>query len=355
MFRVASSAVARRTAQRFSSRGYVRNCNKRQEDSPQVFRSGRMTDCHRIRLLPVVIITRMIFNLIICARTSFPSNRSPALASSNNFFHASAKRQDDDSSKQTAAVEEKKGFWEPIYSIPLGIAVAVPAISYEWYVVNEETQLAACFIAFTMIVYKNFGGSIHEFLEQDGKRLLAEHNEKEDEIIDLLKSELNDMKQQDQIVKDAQDIQALREETYEKLNAAGKIKPKHEFKAQMERILSLLAQEEAALVEKAKHSLMKEATETVTSNFLSSKDLQKSSLEVAIGQLEGKKGSKADPVQTAFVNFFKNKAKDAAQIDESVEVAATREVLLTKLNSVAMNEGFYFKLDEATGKPKMVV
>jgi hypothetical protein len=31
--------------------------------------------------------------------------------------------------------------WEPIYSVPLGIAFAVPALKYEWILVNEEMQV----------------------------------------------------------------------------------------------------------------------------------------------------------------------------------------------------------------------
>ena len=40
---------------------------------------------------------------------------------------------------------EKRSFiwWDPIYSIPLGIMAAVPILHYEWYVVNEETLVSA--------------------------------------------------------------------------------------------------------------------------------------------------------------------------------------------------------------------
>jgi len=214
-------------------------------------------------------------------------------------------------------------------------------------------------MAFVMIIYKQFGGSIHEFLEADGKKILAEHNQKESEIIDMLKSELHDMKQQDRIVQDAQDVQAIREATYAKLNQVGQIKPQYEFKAQIERILSMIAHEELAMQDKAKHKLMEEATAAVRKRFSTSKELQKSSLDMAIAQLQGIKGGAkkkptVDPVQQAFVEFFQVKAKDAAKADEAAEIAETRASIVRKLNAVAMNEGFYFKLDES-GKPKMVV
>jgi len=53
-------------------------------------------------------------------------------------FHASAKREDE---AKPAPTEGGGGWWDPAYAIPLGIAFAVPALNYEWYLVNEETQV----------------------------------------------------------------------------------------------------------------------------------------------------------------------------------------------------------------------
>lgn len=275
----------------------------------------------------------------------------PAVA----HFHASVPTTQDDKAA-TLAVEQQPaaGFWNPALSIPVGIAFAVPALSYEWYLINEETQLAACFIAFTMIVYQQFGGSIHDYLAADGKRMLQEHNLKEDEIVQLLQDQLDDMHMQAEVVKDAHDIYTVREVTYEKLNAAGHIKPQHDFKAQVEKLLHMVATEEASLTEQAKQTLMKDATVAVQATFASNKELQKNSLDMAIAQLEGKTAKKGDLVQAAFVNFFQTKAKDAATADETAELAETRKTIVRKLNSVAMNENFFFRLDD-DGKPKMVV
>ena len=65
-------------------------------------------------------------------------------------FHVSDKREDPAAAAAVpapagagaaAVPEEKKGWWEPIYSVPLGIAVAVPALHYEWLLITEETQV----------------------------------------------------------------------------------------------------------------------------------------------------------------------------------------------------------------------
>jgi hypothetical protein len=191
---------------------------------------------------------------------------------------------------------------------------------------------------------------------------LEEHNRQEDAIITLLQDKINDIQMQSRIVQDAEDIKALKLATYEKLSAAGKVKPLYDFKSQMERMLALVEAEEVNLKEKAKHALMEEATAAVTAQFASSAELKKSSLAGAIAAL--KKGSGTggatgggggpDVVQAAYIQFFKDKQKSAQKIDVGAETAASRKAIVTKLNAVAKNEGFFFEFDEA-GKPKMVV
>lgn len=242
--------------------------------------------------------------------------------------------------------------WDPIYTVPLGIAVAVPAIHYEWYIFNEETQLLACFIAFTAIVYKQFGGVLYDMLEQDGKRIIEEHNKYEDQILTILRDKRDEIVLMKHIVKDAEDLHALKEETYVKLNAAGKIKPLHEFKAQVERMLTLMAAEEAAVTEKTKVALMAEATKAVSAELLSNKALQKASLDNAIAKLKGSKPG-SDPVKDSYLKFFKWKAGEAKKADGTAETAAARAAMVKKLNAVAANDNFFFQFDAATGKPTM--
>lgn len=278
-------------------------------------------------------------------------NRLPAASAPRFEFHGTARRTQEPEDTAAAVADEKEGFWEPIYAVPVGIAFAIPAITYEWYLVNEETQLAACFMAFTAIVYKQFGGAIFDKLEEDGKRLLSHHNALEDAIINDLQEKLHDVKLQELIVQDAEAVKALRLATYAKLNAAGKIKPTYEFKAQIERMLTMMETEEASMKEKAKQTLMELATVSVTASFSASKDLQKTSLVAAIAQLKGSANS-ADPVKSAYLKFFKEQAVAAASIDEKEELLVARTSMVSKLNAMASNEGYFFEFDAATGQPK---
>jgi len=275
----------------------------------------------------------------------------------NMSFHASAKREEE--AKSEVALPEKKGglFGTGLsewFALPVGIAAAVPLIQFEWYVINEETQLLAVFLAFCVTVYTQGGQAIYDALDEKGRKLLKEHNEVEDKVIEALEQKLVFLKANRNMVEDFNAINEVRAATYEKLNAAGAVKPKHDFKLQVERMLSMIAAEEASVTEKMKVALMAEATASVTEKFTSDKALKKAALDSAIAKIKGGKGGKVDPVQAAFVQFFKDKAAAAKASKDDSEGKAQRAAMITKMNSVAKNEGFFFEFDNA-GNPKMLV
>ena len=152
-------------------------------------------------------------------------------------------------------------------------------------------------------------------------------------------------------MQDTKDVMALKVETYEKLNAAGKIKPQHEFKAQIERMLAVMETEEKNLSEKAKVALMEEATMKVREKLLTDKKLQKASLDAAIAQLTGKT-KPTDIVKDTYLDYFK--FKKSSKVDEVAELKAARESVIGKLNAIASSENYFFRFD-ANGKPKMMV
>ena len=204
-----------------------------------------------------------------------------------------------------------------------------------------------------MIVYTQAGEMIHKGLTDKADAMLAEQNELEDAVIDCLEDLHTDIdKLSGSLVTDFEAISQTTEDTYAKLNAAGAIKPQHDLKAQVEKVLHLIQQEEINVKEKAKNDLMAEAAVSVADGFLTSKEMKKAAMDLALAKLSGT-APKTDPVKDAYVKFFKDKAA-ASQGDDSAEMAAQREALVAKLNATAKNEGFFFEFD-ASGKPKMVV
>lgn len=161
------------------------------------------------------------------------------------------------------------------------------------------------------------------------------------------------MKLTENIVSDYENALALTKESYAKLNAAGAIKPQHDLKAQVEKVLSMIAIEEQSSYEKNKVAMMAEATEAVTAKFLTDDSLKDAALKDALAKIAGK-STGADPVQGAFVKFFQDKAAAAKKADATAELKATRATMVAKMNAVAENEGFYFRFDKS-GAPKLVV
>lgn len=183
--------------------------------------------------------------------------------------------------------------------------------------------------------------------------MLKIQNDAEEEVIKKMQENLEHMKLTENIVSDYQAAFDLTTESYAKLNAAGKIKPQHDLKAQVEKVLGMIATEEQSAYEKAKTAMMSEATEAVTAQFLSDDKLKTAALDAALAKIAGAKADGADPVQGAFVKFFQVKTAAAKKADDGSELKEARATMVSKMNAIAENEGFYFRFD-ASGQPKMV-
>jgi len=214
--------------------------------------------------------------------------------------------------------------------------------------------LTGVFLLFCVIVYTQAGEMVNKALVSKADAMLAEQNELEDAVINCLEDLHTDIdKLSGSLVQDFEAISKATEQTYAKLNAAGAIKPQYDFKSQMERVLHLIEQEEINVKEKAKTALMEEATASVSEQFKSSKEMQKAAMDLAIAKITGSAKAGTDPVKSAFIKFFKEKAASASKADDSAELKEQRAALVSKLNAVAKNEGFFFEFD-ASGAPKMV-
>lgn len=280
---------------------------------------------------------------------------APCFAINHMAFNSSSHKEITNQKEVTIPAESglfggKLSEW---YALPIGIAFAIPTIKFDWYVINEETQLAAVFIAFCVAVYSSGGDAIYRFLDERAQTILKDHNRTEDEVINALQSKLDFLKANQNMVENFENINIIREQAYNNLSTAGAIKPKHDFRNQIERVLNIIHSEEARVMEKTKIALMDEAIGVVSTKFNTSKQLKKSALDVAISTIKGEKATGIEPVQETFVNFFKEKAV-AATKEGDAEEASQRAALISKINSVCKTEGFLFEFD-TSGKPKMLV
>ncbi|CAJ1944279.1 unnamed protein product [Cylindrotheca closterium] len=291
-------------------------------------------------------------------KRAFARSGAHAPKLSNASFHYSARREEEAKEETSSEVADKGGFMgtglSHLYAIPAGVAFGVPILEFNWFLVNEETLLASTFVMFCVVAYTQGGDAIAKMFKDEGDAMLALQHEAEDEIIAKMEENLAYMKLTENIVQDYQDILELTGQSYEKLNAAGAIKPKHVLKAQVEKMLTVIAAEEANAYDKAKTALMVEATDAVTAKFLDDKALKKAALDNAMSKLTtGKAMAGGDPVQGAFVKFFSDKSAAAKKADDGSEQKEARANMIMKMNAVAEAEGMYFRLDDK-GTPKMV-
>jgi hypothetical protein len=288
---------------------------------------------------------------------SSSSSARYAIASQQQIvgFHSSARREEESKEDKPAGDEGFMGTGlSHLYAIPVGVAFAVPAIEFEWFIFNEETLLASTFLAFCVVAYNQGGDLISNALKEEANAMLKTQNEAEDKVIAKLQETVEYMKLTENIVEDYQGVLDLTSSSYAKLNAAGQIKPQHKLKAQVEKVLTLIAAEESNVYDKAKTAMMEEATASVTAEFSKSKELQKASLDAAIAKLTGKSSGGADPVLATYAQFFTAKSAAAKSGDGAAEAAQARKAMVAKLNATCENEGMYFRLDDM-GQPKLVV
>jgi len=286
------------------------------------------------------------------ARRAAPSSARGASAHIGNVlsFHTTAPVKDEkDGTVQLDSAVTKSN--SALFALPIGIAVAIPAISQEWFTINEETQLMACFVAFCVTAYTQGGDAIYKSLNEKAVNLLKEHNEVEDRVINQISGDIDLLKADLGVAETYKEINGVREGTYAKLNTIGAMKPKYDFKVHVERMIDMIATEETNVSEKRKTTLMEEATFAVTTEFSSNKALKKAALESAIAAIKGGVKAGSDPVQAEFVNFFKKKAAGAKKT-AATEAKAERDALIAKVNNLAKNEGLSFHFD-TEGVPKL--
>jgi len=284
--------------------------------------------------------------------------RSWAVPSVSSSFHSSAPRQEEEKKDNAAVVEASSsgGGLSPLYAIPIGVAVAVPILEFQWFIPNEETLLASTFLGFCVIAYTQGGEMMANMFKEEANDILKAQNDAEENVISKLEEAVEYMKLTENIVEDYQNVMDLTETSYVKLNTSGAIKPQHLLKDQMEKILGMVATEENNAYEKAKITMMEDATAAVNARFTASKELKKAATTAAISKLMGNNaGGGGDPVQAQFVAYFAEQAKAAKASDDGSELSESRRTTLSKMNAIADNEEMYFRFDLDTGKPKLVL
>merc|ERR1712167_15361 len=151
--------------------------------------------------------------------------------------------------------------------------------------INEETQLAACFMLFCTTAYSAGGDAIGAFFDEKGQGILAEHHAIENQAIDAALALIETHKNRVSIVNDAKDVYQEQIATLDHISAARTNQLKHEMRSQIVRQLELLASREAASVGRVQAKLVEAATQTVKEQFSGDKKAKKAALDGALAAL----------------------------------------------------------------------
>ena len=236
-----------------------------------------------------------------------------------------------------APTEEKKeeGFFDnlsPLYAIPTGIILGIPIIQNEVLILNEESQLVACFAAFVITAYTKGGDAIAASLDAKADAIQAEHNLIEDANIEAVQAVIDGHKKRLTLAKDLADIDAASSAILKTASVASSNKFRHAFRDMVDTRLSQIATKEKNMLDKAGKELAENATATVRAQFSASKEAKGEALVNAIAVLQGK-ANKSDPVQGLFSRYFKNYSAEKTKA-LSQELTIPADVLATVKNDI---------------------
>lgn len=147
-----------------------------------------------------------------------------------SFIHSGRIQREEETKSipPTSELRASLGDWKIM--APLSVAMGVAALSNEMYVVNEETQLAACFFLFCTCVYKYGGDAIGGFFDAKAQAILTEHNAAEDANIALAKQTLATHEDQLELVEDIHAVQAAHKEAVQLMCKVEAAKLRHEIR-----------------------------------------------------------------------------------------------------------------------------
>jgi hypothetical protein len=191
--------------------------------------------------------------------------------------------------------------------------IGIPAVSTSMIIINEETQIAACFLTFLITVYTQAGDAIGKSLDDKTATILADHTRIDDLNVAAVAGVVAAHKNRLAIIKEMDAIAKLTVAKVDVVSMVAQQKVKYGVKSIIENQLTSMIAKEAILTETIQKNLARAAVATVTADFEASKTAKASALDAAIATLKGGAAAKdaVDPIQKMFVDFFKANAIDA--------------------------------------------
>jgi hypothetical protein len=194
------------------------------------------------------------------------------------------------------------------FALPFGLILAIPALGHEVIVLNEETQLVACFILFCSTMYTQVGGMAASALDETSAEVKKEMEAVDDNMLVGLKDSIAANEKLLGLESDVKALHALIDDMTAAQAEVLAATDKHTLRGDVVRKLeSLVALEDAATA--ALRTRMMTAIKTdVANQFASDKKTKDAALDQAIKVLSGGEGALMgkDVVGGAFATALAN-------------------------------------------------
>lgn len=299
--------------------------------------------------------------LSILSRRGLQASARRQCLSAASTFHSGPVRRDaaanspaapaavDDLSRKPADVSlegplERYGLTDWKVYVPAGLALSVPFLANEWYILSEETQLVAAFIAFSTTVYKYAGGAIGRSLDERQEAIIEEINRLEELELRLYKETIDAATLEKTIVEDLTALEAKSGEMAHKLEAVLAGEVKHRIRDQYVRWLDAAVASEKTGKKALVQSFLDRTAVQVTKNFASDAKLKKAAVDQVVAILKDPAAEQADLVgaefervgKTMWEELVKKETGGAAPKEQVATLAA--EIKAIKAKGPAVSE-----------------
>merc|ERR1740117_126543 len=269
------------------------------------------------------------------------AGRVPVAQLQASSFHAGTVLREEEKESEAPAKGnfflESLGDWNR--AVPIGVAMAIPAVQLDVYMITEETQLFCCFMLFVGSAYSLAGDAVGAFMDEKGEAILKEHNAVENAQIATVESTLEAHQLMMTCQSEIRDIFAAQKDLFAQIVARKDLQ--HAVRNGIVAKLDVIVQEEAALAASVQSTLVEAATANVTDAFTNGDASMKSdALAAAMDALAGKTGG-SDAVADMYGAFINKFGSDLAAMKGTEQPLSAEQVktLTAELNTIMTRDG----------------
>jgi len=246
-------------------------------------------------------------------------------------FHACSPRRDETSlpstkedfeilaAKERPGILNKMGLDDWKVSLPVGAAIAFPAVANEWYVLSEETQLIFCFALFSGAAYRFASQMLADSLDADQAALVEEFNKLEDIKCQKLKAQIAFWTPQLDAVSYIDPLKAKHHESFMKGAVVDTQKKKYELSDAATKTLSnfmlLKSQSDEAKV----NDFLDNTANKTLEDFKTNSKMKAAAINQVFAILEAPKEDHDDVAYLAMVESSKQFEKDMTSEDPALK------------------------------------